>query len=104
MNETARMVLALVAGLGLGTLFFYGLWLTVQRTLITRNPALWTLSSFVGRVSLTVAGFYFVGQGHYQYLLVCLLGFVIARFLVMYFTRSSEQKQENLNKPITHES
>ena len=104
MNETLRMILALVAGLGLGTLFFYGLWLTVQRTLITRNPALWTLGSFVGRVSITVAGFYVVGQGNYQHLLVCLLGFVAARFIVTFLTRPGDQKQEERITPISHES
>lgn len=104
MNETIRMILSLVAGLGLGTLFYYGLWLTVQRTLTTRNPAIWTLISFVVRVSLTVAGFYLVGQGNYQQLLICLLGFVAARFLVTYLTRPGDQKQEERVKPIAHES
>ena len=98
------MLLSLAAGLGLGTLFFYGLWLTVQRTLTTRNPGGWMLGSFLVRVSIVVAGFYFVGQGNYQYLLVCLLGFVAARFLVTYFTRPGDQKQGVLNKSIIHES
>lgn len=104
MNEPIRLILTLAAGLGLGTLFFYGLWLTVQRMPTTRNPALWTLGSFVGRVSVTVAGFYFVGQGHWHYLLVCLLGFVVARFLVTYLTRSGEKEPLTLKKPIAHES
>lgn len=104
MNESIRMLLALAAGLGLGTFFYYGLWLTVQLSLTTRNPAGWMLGSFVLRVSLTVAGFYFVGQGNYQHLLICLLGFVAARFLVTYLTRPGDPKQGERIKPIAHES
>ncbi|MDB5240700.1 MAG: hypothetical protein JWP57_1325 [Spirosoma sp.] len=103
MNETARMLVALVAGLGLGMLFFYGLWLTVQRTLTARNPALWMLGSFLLRVSIVVAGFYYVAQGNWRHLFSCLLGFVAARFLVIYLTRLDGQKQLAHKKPISHE-
>ena len=104
MNESLRILLTLAAGVGLGTLFFYGLWLTVQRTMTARNPAGWVLGSFVLRVSIVVAGFYFVGQGNWQYLLVCLLGFVAARVLVTSLTRSVAQKQPEHKKSIAHES
>ena len=39
-------------------------------------------------MSIVLAGFYFVGRGHWERLLVCLLGFVIARFIVMRLTRT----------------
>lgn len=87
MTEFLRLALALLAGLGLGTLFFYGLWRTVQHSLTARFPALWLLGSLLVRVAITVAGFYYVGQGSWQRLLACLAGFVAARYAVAYFTR-----------------
>jgi F1F0 ATPase subunit 2 len=48
---------------------------------------LWFIGSMLLRTGIVLAGFYFVGGGQWQRLLGCLLGFVIARFLVMRFTR-----------------
>ena len=87
MTESLRLGLALVAGLGLGTLFFYGLWRTVQHSLTARHPALWLLGSLLLRLGLAMLGFYYVGQGSWPRLLACLAGFVAARYGVAYFTR-----------------
>ncbi len=88
MNEIIFMILAFTAGLALGTLFFGGLWFTVKKTITAKIPAIWFLGSFFLRVSIVLIGFYFVSNGSWQRLLICLLGFVVARFMVMYFTRS----------------
>lgn len=104
MNEFAKIALAGVAGLGLGTFFFYGLWLTVRKTLTARSPALWVLGSFLVRVGVTVSGFYHVGNGNWQRLVGCLLGFVVARYLVIYLTRSAEARQPSVEKSISHAS
>ena len=39
------------------------------------------------RMSVTLAGFYFVGREDWQRWLVCLLGFVLARLAVKWLTR-----------------
>jgi F1F0 ATPase subunit 2 len=83
MNETLTMVLALVAGGGLGALYFGGLWWTVRKGVSSKQPALWFFSSLLLRMSFVLAGFYFVSDGHWDRLLACLLGFVLARFIVM---------------------
>jgi F1F0 ATPase subunit 2 len=93
MNETLFMILAFTAGLALGTLFFGGLWFTVKKTVTAKIPAIWFLGSFFLRVSIVLIGFYFVSNGSWQRLLICLLGFVVARFIVMYFTKSIIVKQ-----------
>ena len=102
MTEFTSLALALVAGLALGTLFFYGLWLTVRRALTARYPALWLLGSLVGRLALAGAGFYCVGQGSWPRLVACLAGFVAARYLVAHFTRPAVALP--LSKPLDHES
>jgi F1F0 ATPase subunit 2 len=82
MNETLTPALALAAGLLLGAFFFGGLWWTVRKGVSAKRPALMFLGSLLLRTAVTVAGFYVVGDGHWQRLLACLLGFVIARFIV----------------------
>ena len=86
MNETLTPVLALVMGLLLGAVFFGGLWWTIQKGVLSKQPVLWFFGSLLLRTSIALAGFYFIGRGHWERLLVCLLGFVMARFIVIRLT------------------
>ncbi|MET3999802.1 ATP synthase subunit I [Marinobacterium sp. MBR-109] len=83
MNEPLIWALSATAGLGLGAVFFGGLWWTVRRGINSPHPALLFLASLLLRMSITLAGFYWVANGHWQQLLACLLGFVIARLILM---------------------
>lgn len=87
MPEMLTLTLAAIAGLGLGALFFGGLWWTVRRGLSSPQPALWFLGSMLLRVGLVIAGMYAVGGDRWQALLACLLGFVVARGMVTRLTR-----------------
>ena len=91
MNETLILIMALVTGVLLGAIFFGGLWWTVRKVVASKWPALWLLGSMLLRTSIALAGFYFVAGGHWDRLLVCLLGFVIARLIVTRLTRSVEK-------------
>jgi F1F0 ATPase subunit 2 len=102
MNETLSMILAFFAGIALGILFFGVLWLTVKKSVTAKAPWLWVLGSFFLRVSITLLGFYFVGAGNWQRLLICLGGFIIARFLVIHFTKSIDKKNIQLRKEAVH--
>jgi len=82
MTKALSLVLALVTGVSLGALFFGGLWWTVRKGLVSPRPALWLSASLLLRMSIALAGFYFVGYGHWQRLVACLLGFVVARLVV----------------------
>ncbi|MDB6155747.1 MAG: hypothetical protein JWL90_4200 [Chthoniobacteraceae bacterium] len=87
MTEPLNLVLASVAGALLGTFFFGGLWWTVRKGVSSPQPALWFVGSLLLRMSVTLAGFYFVSGAHWELLLLCLLGFIVARFVVMWLTR-----------------
>ena len=93
MNEIQIAILAWLAGLLLGAFFFGGLWLTVRKCVSAQRPVLWLLPSLVLRMSITLAGFYFISNGHWQRLIVCLLGFVMARLVVTWLTRPSVKGQ-----------
>lgn len=82
MNDTLALAGALAAGLALGAIFFGVLWWTVRKCVSCAHPALWFFGSLLLRTSIALAGFYFVGSEHWERLLLCLLGFVLARFLV----------------------
>ena len=89
MNETLTLVLALLAGIALGTIFFGGLWWTVRKGVLSPHPALWFFGSLLARMSIVLAGFYSVGHGHWERLLACLVGFILARLVVTWLTRPS---------------
>jgi F1F0 ATPase subunit 2 len=82
-NELPGLVLALAVGIGLGVVFFGGLWLTLLKLPASRWPTLLMLGSLVGRTAITLAGFYLVMDGNWQRLLACVLGFVLARQLLI---------------------
>ena len=89
MNEALILVLAWLAGAGLGVIFFGGLWWTIRKGVSSGRPARWFFGSGLLRMSIALAGFYFVARGHWERLLVCLLGFLVARFIVARLTRAA---------------
>ena len=91
MSETLTLVMAWTAGVLLGAIFFGGLYWTVRRGVASEHAAAWFFGSALLRMSITVAGFYFVSGAHWERLLLCLLGFVTARVVVTWLTRWSGQ-------------
>ena len=102
MNDVLPLALAGVAGLFLGAMFFGGLWWTVRKGVSSPRPALWFFGSLLLRMSLALAGFYFVGRGHWERLLACLLGFVMARLVVTWLTRPSGEDKDRTPQKASH--
>jgi F1F0 ATPase subunit 2 len=96
------LVLAGVMGLVLGACFFGGLWWTVRQGVSSPRPALWFLGSMLLRMSIVLVGFYLIGRGHWDRMLVCLIGFVIARFLVLRLTRTPVEHLHSRMKESAH--
>ena len=88
MTEITLHILVMLAGGVLGVLFFGGLWWTIKKGVSSTQPALLFFASMCLRTTVVLIGFYFIGDGHWSRLLACLLGFTIARFIVMRFTES----------------
>ena len=101
MNDTLSLALAFATGVLLGAIFFGGLWWTVRKGLSSTQPALWFLGSLLLRTSIALAGFYLIARGHWERLLVCLVGFMIARLIVTRFTRAAS-KPTFLEKESSH--
>ncbi len=88
MSERLLMLLSVPAGALLGALFFGGLWWTVKRGVTSKRPGLLFAGSLLVRSALAVAGIYVVGHGQWERLLLCLVGFLVARFAVTRLTRA----------------
>ncbi|MEP6540282.1 MAG: ATP synthase subunit I [Bryobacteraceae bacterium] len=105
MNELLSMSVALMAGVALGGIFFGGLWWTVRRGVSATQPALWFLGSLLLRMSIALAGFYLIADGHWERLLASLFGFVTARIIVGRLTRVPDKlidwEQEAGNAPYS---
>lgn len=77
-------ILSTIVGFIVGLFFFGTLWLTVRRLPTARRPVFLAVGSFFGRVVITVFCFYLVITAwSWQGLLVCMLGFILARVMVV---------------------
>ncbi len=92
-NEPLIWIWAATAGVLLGLFFFGGLWWTIRKGLTSKLPALWFLGSIVVRTAVVGAGFYFVSGGAWERILACLLGFIVARFVIVRRQRSREVRK-----------
>ena len=100
MNDTVTLVLSLVTGVLLGGMFFGGLWWTVRKSISSKRPAFLFLGSLLLRTSIVLVGFYFIARGHWERLLVCLLGFVMARLIVTLLTGAGEKPTRSAQEAI----
>lgn len=79
------------AGFALGLLFFGILWLTTGKILHSEHPMAWLLGGFVLRMALVLPALYWLTDARWQNLLTCLLGFMLARFVVIRLTARGRQ-------------
>jgi len=104
MNDIVIAFLTIIAGATLGILFFGGLWFTVRKSVTMNNPALLVLGSMLLRVTIALFGFYYIAQGSWRRLLFCLLGFIAARFMVLFVTKYMESKRTRLKMEVGNEA
>lgn len=90
-REILSYVVSLVAGGLLGVLFFGGLWWTIRKGLSSPRPALWFFGSMWLRSAVVLIGFYFVADGNWVRMLLCLIGFSLARLVIMQMTVVPEE-------------
>lgn len=72
-----------VVGFAVGILYFQGLWLTLSRYGGTDHFGAKLLVSFLLRLSLAIAIFFYCMQDDWRRLLLLLVGFLIARQMMI---------------------
>lgn len=90
MNDLTMIFLTLGAGIVLGVLFFGGLWWTTKKGLQSKKPVLWFAGSLIVRLGITLPAFFFISNHHWERILICLLGFILARALISKYTQEPE--------------
>ena len=77
------LAMAFLVGMGTGIVYFGGLWWTVRQLPFVRQPALLTIGSFLVRTGISLTAFYLASEGHWERILISLLGFIIVRGLLV---------------------
>lgn len=90
-----------LAGVVLGGFFFGSLWWTVRRTLSSAPSVLSHLGILVVRMAVTLFGFYVVGAGHWERVVACLAGFLVARVVATWTTPARARRQAGPAAPAT---
>jgi F1F0 ATPase subunit 2 len=101
-QQLISLLLVLLGGIVLGSIFFAGLYWTVQRGTTSAHPALWFLSSFLLRTTIVLTGIYLLADDQWPRLLLCMIGFIGARFVVITMTSpmsETAKKQEQRHAP-----
>jgi F1F0 ATPase subunit 2 len=102
MTEALTLLVVWLAGGGIGIMFFGGLWWTIRLGVSSRYAGLWFAGSLLLRVGLALAGFYLICGAHWGRMLVCLTGFVVARFAVTWATHSSSDHHPHPRPAAPH--
>jgi F1F0 ATPase subunit 2 len=88
MNDLFPLFLAFMAGIIISLFYFGGLWWTVRRIQEADQPRLLLAASFLIRTAVTLVAFYLLAAGHWQRLLASILGFFLARTILLYWQRN----------------
>ena len=102
--EIFSLLPALAAGIALGGIFFGGLWFTVRKGLNSKMAGFIFLGSLIVRLAIVIVGFYFVASDSWQKMLACLLGFLIARVVIIHLTKKEKQLTTQFIKDPSHEN
>ena len=83
MSLSIYSLLYLLIGLGLGLLYFGGLWLTIKNMNNVRSPVILTLGSFILRTAAVFLVLIYVArQGEWGNILILLVGFIASRIFL----------------------
>lgn len=88
--------LPLVVGIGLGALFFGGLWLTMRALPKSQNPALLMICSYFGRLGAAAVTLLLLARsGNWKPLLACLAGFLMVKLVMVFWLSPRRQRLDN---------
>jgi F1F0 ATPase subunit 2 len=81
-TEISMLCLSLIVGLGVGAIFYMGLWWTTSMRFSSKHLALWWWTSFIVRIMATASVFYLIANEHVVRYGFLLLGFILSRKIV----------------------
>lgn len=85
-------MIAFFIGIILGSLYFGGLYLTVQRIYKSKHPSLLMSLSLFLRLGGLVVAFFYISKSGYVDILIALVGIILARFIMIYIIKGKKIK------------
>ncbi|HQG30306.1 MAG TPA: ATP synthase subunit I [Deltaproteobacteria bacterium] len=89
MSHSLQLALVFLCGFGAGLLYFSGLMVTILKVRCARRPGLFLMGSFILRAAFVIGVFFAVSSGEWQKFAACLVGFILARQLMVLLWRPS---------------
>lgn len=83
LSTLASELLRLPLGFGLGLFYFSCLWFTVRQLPRSRHPVILMVGSGLLRLALALISLALMVQGHWEHLVIALVGFLLARALLI---------------------
>ncbi len=83
MIEPLMLALSFALGAILGLFYFYGLWFTLRRLPGSKQPALLSLGSFLGRSAICILGFYLILGSGLEALISSVIGFILVKVVLI---------------------
>ncbi|MGA9097434.1 MAG: ATP synthase subunit I [Methanotrichaceae archaeon] len=77
------LALSFALGAILGLFYFYGLWFTLRRLPGSKQPALLSLGSFLGRSAICILGFYLILGSGLEALISSVIGFILVKVVLI---------------------
>ncbi len=77
------MIISLASGIFFGLFYFGGLWLTLKHMSDSKQPALLSVGSFLGRSAVCLFGFYLISGNGLEAMAFCLAGFISLKFALI---------------------
>lgn len=88
------LTLMVPVGAALGAAYLAALWINVRQVTRARHPGVVLAIGTAARITFLLGAFYLVTGGHWQRLVACLLGFLLARLIVMWRLRARGKSLE----------
>ena len=82
-QEIWWIIVVFCGGVGLGGVYFGGLWLTVRRLPRTPGESLLVLVSFLLRLAIVLLGIFWLTRLEWKNVLICLAGLLVARTVIV---------------------
>lgn len=98
MADFMRLLMIFSIGIALGVVFFGGLWWTVLNGIHSKRPGLLFSISLILRTGITLTGLIMISKGSFERLAACLMGFFLARWVVLRYTRHVMERQSPSDK------
>lgn len=78
------MFISFLFGFLIGIVYFGGLYYSTRKFKDVKNPAIFMFLSFIIRMAVLIAGFYYLAKIDYKNVLIGLIGVILVRFIMIF--------------------